>query len=127
MLFVENFTTTYNNDIITTDEPLTTNITEHVLCHPVCNLFLHRPADDEKFAPIFLFSLVVVLLVSVIASSFVVFFRYYQYSQQQEKKRKEFLKDEKTWAHPFEDILVVVDEIKSVELTEIRPTTTIPT
>ncbi|CAF1004812.1 unnamed protein product [Adineta ricciae] len=79
MLFVENFTTTYNNDIITTDEPLTTNITEHVLCHP------------------------------------------------QEKKRKEFLKDEKTWAHPFEDILVVVDEIKSVELTEIRPTTTIPT
>ena len=34
--------------------------------------------------------------------------------------------DEKASAHPFEDILVVVDEIKSVELTEIRPTT-VPT
>ncbi|CAF0887154.1 unnamed protein product [Adineta ricciae] len=126
MFFVENLTTTYNNEIITTDEPLAANSTQHVLCHSACNLFLHQSSDDEKFTPIFLFSLGVVLLVSVLASSFVVFFRYYQYSQQQEKKRKEFLKDEKTWAHPFEDILVVVDEIKSVELTEIRPTT-IPT
>ncbi|UJR35069.1 hypothetical protein I4U23_027845 [Adineta vaga] len=115
----DNLTTTYNNEIFTTEESVVTNIS----CDPTCYSLVKPTSDDVDLTTKLIYSLVIILLASVIASSLVIFLRFYRYSQKQQKKEKDFLQDTKIHAHPFEDIVVIVDEPKSIELTDIRPTT----